>query len=248
MTASELCGACARRAASTLTRCPSETRVVAYRWHAAGGTRSHWVRAARYVAHILSPVPTFLRTFATLSPLLISSRICSLTAAARAWQVWSCGCNTHGQLGHGANFGREPLWRLVEVQSLSDERVVQLACGGAHSAAVTAGGDMYTWGKNLNGQLGHGDVQAYAAPQKLLMLAQRVTWAACGGAHTACLVKVRDDDAEDADIEGSTARTTARSARSSAGGTSRNTDRNTVRSTGGGTGRSPSHSPTKRKV
>ena len=147
-----------------------------------------------------------------------------------------------------------------QVQALSDERVVQLAGGGAHSTAVTADGDLYTWGKNLNGQLGTGDVATSSsplpsyhpvadtserhhpchvagdvapcpAPTKLAALAQRVVWAACGGAHTACLVRVRDEDVEDAQIDGATSRSTAASARSA---------RSAASSAGGGTNRTTS--------
>ena len=75
-----------------------------------------------------------------------------------------------------------------EIEALSDERVVQLACGGAHSAALTADGTLYMWGKNHNGQLGHGDVTSLDEPARVQSLGQRVAWVACGGSHTACLL------------------------------------------------------------
>ena len=64
---------------------------------------------------------------------------------------------------------------------------MQLACGGAHSAALTADGTLYMWGKNHNGQLGHGDVTSLDEPARVQSLGQRVAWVACGGSHTACL-------------------------------------------------------------
>ena len=132
-------------------------------------------------------------------------------------QVWSCGCNSHGQLGHGAQFGREPLWRFAEVSGLHTERVVLIGCGGAHAIAITTEGALYTWGKNHNGQLGLGHVQAAPAPSRIDALGYRVAWAACGGAHTACLVRLGEaGEAEQAasDVGMSTVRT-ARSAMSS---------------------------------
>ena len=30
-------------------------------------------------------------------------------------ELWSCGCNLNGQLGHGSDFGFEPLKRPIEV-------------------------------------------------------------------------------------------------------------------------------------
>ena len=105
-------------------------------------------------------------------------------------EVWSCGCNLHGQLGHGEDFGTEPLKRLIEIDALSDERVVLVACGGAHSAAVCDDGTLYTWGKNHNGQLGHGSVEAELEPRKVAALGGRVAWVACGGSHMAALVRL----------------------------------------------------------
>ena len=31
-------------------------------------------------------------------------------------ELWSCGCNANGQLGHGTDFGKEPLKRLIAVR------------------------------------------------------------------------------------------------------------------------------------
>jgi alpha-tubulin suppressor-like RCC1 family protein len=150
-------------------------------------------------------------------------------------EVWSCGCNLHGQLGHGARFGTESLKRFIEVEALSDESIVLVACGGAHSAAVCDDGGLYTWGKNQNGQLGHGGVQTELEPRKVAALGTRVAWVACGGSHTAALVRLSHQsmtgeadslegsfsDAGDSFTKGATARTaggtTARTAASLSG-------------------------------
>ena len=41
------------------------------------------------------------------------------------------------------------------IPALSAYRVVQVACGAHHSAAVTSHGDLFTWGRGIEGQLGH---------------------------------------------------------------------------------------------
>jgi E3 ubiquitin-protein ligase HERC2 len=43
--------------------------------------------------------------------------------------------------------------------------VVDVACGGAHSAAITASGELYTWGKGRYGRLGHGDSDDQLKPK-----------------------------------------------------------------------------------
>lgn len=44
------------------------------------------------------------------------------------------------------------------------ERVVHVAVGSSYTAAVTATGRLYTWGKSAYGRLGHGDRRDLAAP------------------------------------------------------------------------------------
>lgn len=43
--------------------------------------------------------------------------------------------------------------------------MVDVACGGAHSAAITASGELYTWGKGRYGRLGHGDSDDQLKPK-----------------------------------------------------------------------------------
>ena len=38
---------------------------------------------------------------------------------------------------------------------------------GGHAVILTQTGELYTWGENSSGQLGHGDMMARAAPTKL---------------------------------------------------------------------------------
>lgn len=40
------------------------------------------------------------------------------------------------------------------VEALAGIKIVDIACGAWHSAAVSAFGDLYVWGWNVNGQLG----------------------------------------------------------------------------------------------
>ena len=70
--------------------------------------------------------------------------------------VWMWGLGEHGQLGLGDTATRAT---PVAVQALraARVRVVALACGGAHSAAVCDQGWLYTWGRGDWGQLGHGN-------------------------------------------------------------------------------------------
>jgi RCC1 and BTB domain-containing protein len=59
-----------------------------------------------------------------------------------------------GRLGHGGE--RNQICPRV-VEALQGKKIVQVACGGFHSAAITDEGAMYSWGGGEHGQLGHGD-------------------------------------------------------------------------------------------
>lgn len=43
------------------------------------------------------------------------------------------------------------------VESLQDKEIIDISCGGAHSAAITKSGKLYTWGRGRYGRLGHGN-------------------------------------------------------------------------------------------
>ncbi|XP_055683095.1 RCC1 domain-containing protein 1 [Lutzomyia longipalpis] len=65
--------------------------------------------------------------------------------------VFSWGNGLRGQLGHGDLENRtEP--ELIE--ALAGIKIIDISAGGWHNAAVSAFGDLYTWGWNVNGQLG----------------------------------------------------------------------------------------------
>uniref|UniRef100_A0A665SZI5 VPS9 domain-containing protein n=1 Tax=Echeneis naucrates TaxID=173247 RepID=A0A665SZI5_ECHNA len=69
-------------------------------------------------------------------------------------EVWSWGHGEHGQLGHGDNLPRlQPLC----IKSLNNKEVVRVAAGAHHSLAVTAQSQVFSWGSNSSGQLGHMD-------------------------------------------------------------------------------------------
>ncbi|XP_059611056.1 uncharacterized protein LOC132257957 [Phlebotomus argentipes] len=65
--------------------------------------------------------------------------------------VYSWGNGLRGQLGHGSleNHTKPEL-----IEALSGIKILDISAGGWHSAAVSAFGDLYTWGWNVSGQLG----------------------------------------------------------------------------------------------
>jgi alpha-tubulin suppressor-like RCC1 family protein len=79
--------------------------------------------------------------------------------------------------------------RPAKVAGLTDVVAVSIGnfLGGyPYNAAVTANGDLYTWGDNIYGQLGHGDTQDKYSPTKVAGLTNVVA-VSLGGSHSAAI-------------------------------------------------------------
>ncbi|KAG8463871.1 hypothetical protein KFE25_000039 [Diacronema lutheri] len=79
-------------------------------------------------------------------------------------EVCSLGRGKSGVLGHGGTHD-EPEPRVI--RGLSAQDVQQVACGDAHSMALTRVGVVYTWGSGLMGALGHGTRDDELAPRRI---------------------------------------------------------------------------------
>lgn len=54
------------------------------------------------------------------------------------------------------------------------KQVVHVACGSTYSAAITADGELYTWGRGNYGRLGHGKRHLLSRSQKKKKIASRL--------------------------------------------------------------------------
>ncbi|KAH9668667.1 Ultraviolet-B receptor UVR8 [Citrus sinensis] len=79
-------------------------------------------------------------------------------------QVYSWGWGDFGRLGHGNS---SDLFTPLPIKALHSLRVKQIACGDSHCLAVTVEGEVQSWGRNQNGQLGLGTTEDSLVPQKL---------------------------------------------------------------------------------
>ena len=68
--------------------------------------------------------------------------------------------------------------------------MVDVAAGGAHSACVTAAGDLYTWGKGRYGRLGHSDSEDQLKPKLVRRGCAREAWRG-GLPLSLCFLKIR---------------------------------------------------------
>tara|TARA_B100001142_G_scaffold267529_1_gene272323 strand:- start:2645 stop:4084 length:1440 start_codon:yes stop_codon:yes gene_type:complete len=105
---------------------------------------------------------------------------------SEAGHVFTWGYGEDGRLGHGDQETRLAP-RQVEAGRFGRDKVVFVAAGVAHTAAVTEGGRLYTWGYGLHGQLGHDDIGNRLVPTLVgagVFRGSTVVMAACGFCHT----------------------------------------------------------------
>lgn len=105
-----------------------------------------------------------------------------LIAVTATGSVYTCGYNSRGQLGHGTTV-HSSVPRLI--QSLASRKVVKVACSYYHSIVATDEDELYSFGRNDYGQLGHGDTADKAKPVRIDSLrGSRVLALSCGQYHT----------------------------------------------------------------
>ncbi|KAF5394644.1 Regulator of condensation [Paragonimus heterotremus] len=149
----------------------------------------------------INPRPPIFKTL----PLKVKSVACGsefLLCLTPVGQVFSKGLGSRGQLGLGDLTDRDEFTRIEALEVLT---VTSVAAGTWHSACVTDSGDLYTWGWNEHGQLGHRSftlckkstgpcpldptdaISVLSIPKPVDTSDEDVTEVACGSRHTAYL-------------------------------------------------------------
>uniref|UniRef100_A0A8D3BQR0 RCC1 and BTB domain containing protein 2 n=1 Tax=Scophthalmus maximus TaxID=52904 RepID=A0A8D3BQR0_SCOMX len=108
-------------------------------------------------------------------------QLCSM-AVLENGEIYGWGYNCNGQLGLGNNGNQQTPCRIAALQGVN---IVQVACGYAHTLALTDEGFVYAWGANSYGQLGTGNKSNQALPTQINTDKERmVEVAACHTSHT----------------------------------------------------------------
>ncbi len=91
------------------------------------------------------------------------------------------GSNIHGTLGLGNAGNINYAFKPTLVKDLKD--VDQVFSGSYHMCAIKQG-ELYSWGKGIDGQLGHGNMKNVFIPTKVQALGNDVETVSCGLNHT----------------------------------------------------------------
>ncbi|XP_073689092.1 RCC1 and BTB domain-containing protein 2-like, partial [Garra rufa] len=92
-------------------------------------------------------------------------QLCSMAVLDNG-ETYGWGYNCNGQLGLGNNGNQQTPCRIAALQGIN---IVQVACGYAHTLALTDEGFVYCWGANSYGQLGTGNKSNQAVPTLINM-------------------------------------------------------------------------------
>lgn len=113
------------------------------------------------------------------------------TALTRSGEVFSWGYGGFGALGHSV-YTRELLPRIIN--GPWNGKISHLATSGAHTAAITNSGELYTWGRDEgDGRLGlgsgggPGEGGSLGTPSRVNALPVPVAAVSCGGFFTTAL-------------------------------------------------------------
>uniref|UniRef100_C4QHH7 Uncharacterized protein n=1 Tax=Schistosoma mansoni TaxID=6183 RepID=C4QHH7_SCHMA len=160
----------------------------------------------------LLKVSNFGNTIAVDRPLSLTIKIKSISCGLGfllcltfSGQVFSQGIGSRGQLGLGDLTDRTELTMIEALQILT---VTQIAAGNWHSVCLTDTGDVYTWGWNEHGQLGHRSLSISNKSDSITEKERKscvsvldlpapvdfpdnllISQIACGGCHTVCLTE-----------------------------------------------------------
>jgi len=106
-------------------------------------------------------------------------------AVTDSGEVYTWGSGEFGRLGY-VDIKKQPQPRLLV--ELGSNVIVKLSLGYYHAAAVSDKGTVFTWGRGINGQLGHGSILNEDSVRPVSALTHCVIVdIACGESHTLAL-------------------------------------------------------------
>ncbi|KAI3457479.1 hypothetical protein Pfo_014142 [Paulownia fortunei] len=102
--------------------------------------------------------------------------------------VYTCGINTHGQLGHGDTQDRPTPQKVELLQCVAS--VAQIAAGPSYGLAVADDGTLFSFGSGTNFCLGHGEQHNELQPRAILSFKRKgihVVQVSAGDEHVVAL-------------------------------------------------------------
>ncbi|XP_074274567.1 PH, RCC1 and FYVE domains-containing protein 1-like [Silene latifolia] len=134
-------------------------------------------------------LPKALESTVVLDVHQIACGVRHAALVTRQGEIFSWGEESGGRLGHGVEVD---VVQPKLIDGLSGLTIDLVACGEYHTCAITASGDLFTWGGGVCncGMLGHGSEAGHWLPKRVCgpLDGMNVSYVSCGPWHTAVLV------------------------------------------------------------
>ncbi len=111
--------------------------------------------------------------------------------------LWTWGWNIYGQLGINvayigqSNIPISPVpdtnWKQIDESDPIEVPLPTLACGNAYTSAIKTDGTLWTWGVNINGQLGDNTITQRSTPITTFTGGTNWKQVACGNLYTVAI-------------------------------------------------------------
>lgn len=158
-----------------------DTRGGVYVWGTGGSAGAAQTSKADIQPQLLEALPMHAR---------VTDVSCGLGHALfllHTGRVYAWGNGGNGRLGLGDFQDRTEACPVVLLQH---DVVTAVQCGASHSMALTNAGRIYSWGKNTQGQCGHGTAEDQTRPQMIRKLDDKViVQVAAGWEHSLALTQ-----------------------------------------------------------
>jgi len=141
-------------------------------------------------AIVSTPAEVKVISDATIKVVALSAGAQCSIALDSAGNAYSWGCGSFGNLGHGDEKDRHV---PTKIDTLTGKFITNAVIGAAHALAVAKSGEVFSWGQNASGQLGHGAAGGMSLLPKAVYLDAKEVSAgtplaiAAGKAHS-CLI------------------------------------------------------------
>ncbi|GAX81426.1 hypothetical protein CEUSTIGMA_g8856.t1 [Chlamydomonas eustigma] len=130
--------------------------------------------------------PTLVHNTASVDVVKAAVGVRHAALITRAGELYTWGYGEGGCLGHGTLSSYSS---PKQVSKMWGKGIQMAACSDGCSAAISSAGQLFTWGSNSAGQLGHGDTFPVVEPKKLLAFGNgvKILQVSCGPYHTAAV-------------------------------------------------------------
>ena len=98
-------------------------------------------------------------------------------------EMFTWGSGEFGRLGYETETKQQKVPRILKY--FYGKKIIKVSLGGYHAGALTVEGILYTWGRGINGQLGHCNIHNEETPKQVKFSPGiQIINVSCGENHT----------------------------------------------------------------